>query len=180
MLQAVGGSYRRKIKTVDELCDVIGSRPRAKKVIMCHGVFDLVHPGHIRHLMYAKDKADILIASLTSDSHIDKANFRPFVPQNLRAMNLAALEIVDYVVVDDNPTPIENLKFLQPDFFAKGYEYSADGIPPKTQEEIAALESYGGQLIFTPGDLVLSSSAIIEMTPPNLSVEKLLALMHSE
>ena len=53
MLQAVGGNYRRKIKTVDELCDVIGARPRAKKVIMCHGVFDLVHPGHIRHLLYA-------------------------------------------------------------------------------------------------------------------------------
>jgi bifunctional ADP-heptose synthase (sugar kinase/adenylyltransferase) len=59
MLQAVGGNYRRKIKTVDELCDVVGPRPRAKKVIMCHGVFDLVHPGHIRHLLYAKEKADI-------------------------------------------------------------------------------------------------------------------------
>src|SRR5437870_5952317 len=172
--------FRRKIKTREELRAAIGSRPRQKNVIMCHGTFDLVHPGHIRHLMYAKSKADVLVASLTSDSHINKANFRPFVPQALRAMNLAALEVVDYVVVDDNPTPIENLKFLQPDFFAKGYEYSAEGIHPKTQEEIAALESYGGQIIFTPGDLVLSSSVIIEMTPPNLSVEKLLALLHSE
>jgi len=130
--------------------------------------------------MYAKSKADLLVASLTSDAHINKASFRPFVPQDLRAMNLAALECVDYVIIDDNATPIENLKFIQPDFFAKGYEYSSEGIHPKTREEMAAIESYGGQVLFTPGDLVLSSSAIIETTPPNLAMEKLLALLHSE
>src|SRR5712692_732142 len=132
MLQAVGGNYRRKIKTVDELCDAIGSRPRAKKVIMCHGVFDLVHPGHIRHLLYAKSKADVLVASITADTHIAKAAYRPFVPQELRALNLAALEIVDYVIVDEQPTPLENLASLQPDFYAKGYEYVDGGLHPKT------------------------------------------------
>ena len=124
--------YNRKIKTVEELRQVIGSRPRKQSVIMCHGVFDLVHPGHIRHLMYAKSKADILVASLTCDEHIGKANFRPFVPQALRAMNLAALEAVDFVVIDTNPTPLENLRTLQPDYFAKGYEYSASGVHPRT------------------------------------------------
>ena len=173
-------TFHRKIKTREQLREAIGPRPRVNKVIMCHGTFDLVHPGHIRHLMYAKDHADVLVASLTSDSHINKANFRPFVPQDLRAMNLAALECVDYVIIDDNETPIENLRVIQPDFFAKGYEYSAEGIHPKTREEMAVIESYGGELLFTPGDLVLSSSAIIEMTPPNLATEKLLALLHSE
>ena len=67
MLQPIAGGYRRKVKTIDELCAAVGSRPRDKKVIMCHGVFDLVHPGHIRHLLYAKEKADILVASLTAD-----------------------------------------------------------------------------------------------------------------
>ena len=172
--------FRRKIKTREQLVEAIGPRPRAKSVIMCHGTFDLVHPGHIRHLMYAKSKGDLLVASLTSDSHINKAAFRPFVPQDLRAMNLAALECVDYVVIDANATPIENLKFIEPDFFAKGYEYSAEGIHPRTREEMAAIESYGGQMLFTPGDLVLSSSAIIETTPPNLAMEKLLALLDSE
>lgn len=173
-------SFQRKIKTREQLLEAIGPRPRVKKVIMCHGTFDLVHPGHIRHLMYAKDHADILVASLTTDMHINKANFRPFVPQDLRAMNLAALECVDYVIIDEDATPIENLTFIQPDFFAKGYEYSAEGIHPKTREEMAAIESYGGELLFTPGDLVLSSSAIIEATPPNLAMEKLLALLDSE
>ena len=74
---------------------------------MCHGVFDLVHPGHIRHLLYAKSKADILVASLTADRHITKGAYRPLVPQDLRALNLAALEMVDYVVIDPNATPLE-------------------------------------------------------------------------
>jgi rfaE bifunctional protein kinase chain/domain/rfaE bifunctional protein nucleotidyltransferase chain/domain len=172
--------FKRKIKTREELRAIIGPRPRAKKVIMCHGTFDLVHPGHIRHLIYAKSKADILVTSLTTDQHISKANHRPFVPEALRAMNLAALEIVDYVVIDENPTPIENIKFLQPDYFAKGYEYNKDGLHPKTAEELAALDSYGGEVIFTPGDIVYSSSRIIESEPPNLATDKLHALMQAE
>jgi cytidyltransferase-like protein len=124
--------YRRKIKTREVLHEIIGPRPRPKKVIMCHGAFDLVHPGHVRHLMYAKGKADLLVASLTSDAHISKGNYRPFVPQNLRAMNLAALELVDYVIIDEQATPLENIAYLQPDFFAKGYEYTGEGVHPKT------------------------------------------------
>ena len=62
MEHRLGGGYRRKIKTIDELCATVGQRPRKNTVVMCHGVFDLVHPGHIRHLVYAKAKADILVA----------------------------------------------------------------------------------------------------------------------
>lgn len=172
--------YREKIKTREELLEIIGPRPRKKTVIMCHGIFDLVHPGHIRHLMYAKSKADLLVASLTSDAHIEKANFRPFVPQKLRAMNLVALEMVDYVIIDENPTPIDNLLFLQPDYFAKGYEYVKGAVHPKTREEINALETYGGEMIFTPGDVVFSSSAFLEHSPPKIAAEKLVTLMESE
>src|SRR5216684_5270579 len=180
MLQAVGGNYRRKIKTVDELCDVIGSRPRTKKVIMCHGVFDLVHPGHIRHLLYAKEKADILVASLTADAYITKAQYRPFVPQDLRALNLAALEMVDFVVIDSNPTPLPNIARIQPDYFAKGYEYGNGGVNPKTQQEVEVIQSYGGELLFTPGDIVYSSSHLIENDPPNIALEKFLLLMEAD
>ena len=133
---------------------------------MCHGVFDLVHPGHIRHLLYAKEKADILVASLTADAHITKAQYRPFVPQELRALNLAALEMVDYVIIDPNPTPLDNIARIQPDFFAKGYEYADGGINPKTQQEIEVLQAYGGEILFTPGDIVYSSSHLIETEPP--------------
>src|SRR5205823_8285025 len=97
--------YRHKIKTPAEIREAIGPRPRQKRVIMCHGVFDVVHPGHLRHLIYAKTKADILVTSLTADAHITKGQHRPHVPQDLRALNLAAFEVVDYVLVDSNSTP---------------------------------------------------------------------------
>ncbi len=179
-MNALSDTYRHKIKNVEELRAAIGPRPRPRTVVMCHGVFDLVHPGHIRHLLYAKSKADILVASLTADVHIHKANYRPFVPQELRALNLAALEMVDYVLIDEEATPLRNLALVQPDFFAKGYEYQNGGVHPKTQEEIDTVERYGGEVLFTPGDIVYSSSALIDSGPPDITIDKLLMLMHAE
>jgi rfaE bifunctional protein kinase chain/domain/rfaE bifunctional protein nucleotidyltransferase chain/domain len=176
----VENDYRRKIKTPDELHEIIGSHPREQKVVMCHGTFDIVHPGHIRHLIYARDKGDILVVSLTCDAHISKANMRPFVPEELRAMNLAVLEVVDYVIVDPHPTPLESLGKIQPDYFVKGYEYVEGEVNPKTQEEKKVIELYGGEFIFTPGDIVYSSSAIIEVDPPDLATEKLAILLDGE
>jgi rfaE bifunctional protein kinase chain/domain/rfaE bifunctional protein nucleotidyltransferase chain/domain len=170
----------RKVKTAEEIAAAIGKRPRDKKVIMCHGTFDIVHPGHVRHLLYAKSKGDLLVASLTADAHIAKANFRPFVPQELRAFNLAALEVVDYVVIDPNPTPLQNIGIIRPDYFAKGYEYTKEGLHPRTAEEKKAVEAYGGEIIFTPGDIIYSSSVIIESEPPQIATEKLMALLHAE
>ena len=180
MDEASRNIVNHKIKTVDELRHVIGPRPRTKKVIMCHGTFDVVHPGHIRHLLYAKSKGDILVASLTCDAHIAKANVRPYVPEDLRAINLAALECVDYVVIDREPTPLNNLSAIQPDFFAKGYEYVHGQVHPKTQEEVKVLESYGGEMLFTPGDIVYSSSALLDLAPPKIISEKLIMLMEAE
>ena len=180
MLASLSEKYRHKIKTVDDLKKLIGSRPREKKVIMCHGVFDVVHPGHLRHLIYAKSKADILVTSITADAHISKGEYRPHVPQDLRALNLAAFELVDFVVIDQNATPLENIAFLQPDFFAKGYEYTANGVAQKTQEESDILHKYGGEVIFTPGDIVYSSSSLINLAPPAIRTEKLLTFMENE
>ncbi len=172
--------FGHKIKTPEDLRAIIGPHPRDKKVIMCHGVFDVVHPGHVRHLIYAKSKADILVASVTADRHIDKGAYRPHVPQELRAATLAAFEIVDYVVIDRNPTPLENISLLQPDYFAKGYEYNANQVHPKTAEEMEVIEGYGGEVIFTPGDIVYSSSKLIDLAPPVIKLEKLMTLMERE
>ena len=169
--------YERKLKTVEEL---IGPRPRARKVIMCHGVFDIVHPGHVRHLIYAKSKGDVLVVSVTADEHIAKGNVRPYVPETLRAINLAAFEMVDYVIIDRDPTPLANLRQIQPDYYAKGYEYVAGSLHPKTQEELRVLESYGGEVLFTPGDIVYSSSRLIDQSPPDIASDKLLVLMKGE
>jgi len=172
--------YERKVKTVEELCKLIGPRPRARRVIMCHGVFDIVHPGHVRHLIYAKSKGDVLVVSVTADEHIAKGNVRPYVPETLRAINLAAFEMVDYVIIDRDPTPLANLRQIQPDYYAKGYEYVAGSLHPKTQEELRVLESYGGEVLFTPGDIVYSSSRLIDQSPPDIASDKLLVLMKGE
>ena len=67
-------NYEYKILDLKSLKSKVGPFPRNKKVIMCHGVFDIVHPGRIRHLSYAKSKADILIASITTDKHVKKGD----------------------------------------------------------------------------------------------------------
>ena len=174
-------NYLSKIITPQQLIKIEGKFPRQKnKLSMCHGVFDLVHPGHIRHLSYAKSMSDKLIVSITSDIHVTKAELRPYVPEKLRAENLAALEFVDYVVIDVNETPNINLKKIQPDFFVKGYEYSNVNKNNKTKEEMNILRSYGGKFLFTPGDYVLSSSKIIDSDKPDLSLTKLKSLMEGE
>jgi rfaE bifunctional protein kinase chain/domain len=180
MLSSLTEKYSHKIKSAEELKLVLGPLPRKRKVIMCHGVFDVVHPGHLRHLLYAKSKADILVASITADMHISKGQYRPHVPQELRALNLAAFEMIDYVVIDKNPTPLANLALLQPEYFAKGYEYTSNGLPPKTQEELNVLRTYGGEILFTPGDIVYSSSRLIDLAPPAIRHEKLLTFMDGQ
>jgi rfaE bifunctional protein kinase chain/domain len=169
--------YRYKLKTPSELIELIGEFPRQKKVILCHGVFDVVHPGHLRHLAYAKTKADMLIASITADRFIKKGIYRPHIPEVLRALSLAAFEMVDYVIIDDQETPLKILSELKPDFFAKGFEYTSTGLPPATQEEADIVEGYGGQMIFTPGDVVYSSSKFLNLSLPQVQLEKLLLLM---
>ena len=72
--------FKYKLKSQPELLEIIGTFPRKKKVIVCHGVFDVVHPGHVRHLVYAKTKADILVITITADKHIKKGVYRPHIP----------------------------------------------------------------------------------------------------
>ena len=171
--------YQYKQKTVAELQQIIGPLPRENKVILCHGVFDVVHPGHIRHLAYAKTKADILVVSVTSDQYIEKGIYRPHIPEGLRALNLAAFEMVDYVLIDEEATPLKNLSLIQPDYFAKGFEYTSNSLPPATQREADVVTSYGGRMIFTPGDVVYSSSKFLNLSLPQVQIEKLLWLMRN-
>ncbi len=169
--------FNHKIVSIGELKKKLGPFPRKKKLIMCHGNFDVVHPGHIRHLVFAKSKAETLIVSITSDSKISKGIYRPHVPEKLRAFNLAALEIVDYVIIDENKTPLNNISKIKPDFFAKGFEYSKK-IPEETLQEKKIVEEYGGEMIFSPGDIVYSSTKIINDQEPNIKTEKLLSIFH--
>ena len=169
--------YYKKIVNLKTLKKILGRRPRKEKVILCHGNFDVVHPGHVRHLTYAKSKADKLIVSITADKFIQKGIYRPFVPQNIRAINIAAFEMVNYVIIDDNKKPLNLIRDLKPDYFAKGFEYNSSGLPPATKEEQEVVTKYGGDIIFTPGDIVYSSTKILNIAQPEISNFKLLDLM---
>lgn len=171
--------YRHKVRNLTEIQKIIGNFPRERTVVLCHGVFDVVHPGHLRHLAFAKSKADILIVSVTADRHIRKGNYRPAIPQELRCLNLAALELVDYVCIDEEPTALSVITALRPDIYAKGFEYSSTSLGSATQEESLLLQEYGGLFLFTPGDYVLSSSNIITSAEPQVSIEKLLLMLDS-
>lgn len=163
-----------KIKTLEQICALVGTRPRERKVIHCHGNFDILHPGHIRHLLYARFHGDVLVVSLTCDAHITKGPGRPYVPQDLRALNIALLEIVDYVLIDEQPTPLALIERMQPDVYAKGYDYAGDTI---VEQEF--VEAYGGSVLFTPGDVVYSSTQLIAAGVADLSIEKLISLLHN-
>tara|TARA_E500000178_G_scaffold356708_1_gene437688 strand:+ start:4686 stop:6224 length:1539 start_codon:yes stop_codon:yes gene_type:complete len=168
-------TYSKKILSLKKLKKIVNKTKQ--KIILCHGNFDVVHPGHIRHLTYAKSKADILVVSITADRYIKKGTYRPFVPENIRATSLAAFEMVDYVVVDDNEKPLNLLKEIKPNFFAKGFEYSSGGLPPATEEEKNLVEKYGGEMIFTPGDIVYSSTSLLKLSEPKIENYKILDLM---
>lgn len=170
----------KKILSIDNLLIKLKSLRKKKKIALCHGTFDIVHPGHLRHLAYSKQKSDILIASITADKYITKSKDGPYVPEYLRAFNLASLEIVDFVIIDYNQKPLKLLSKIKPNYFVKGFEYKKNNIHPKTREEIKVLSKYGGEILFSPGDIIYSSTAIQKINKPNLNYEKLLSLMEFE
>ena len=179
MVKNIKFEHSNKIVKLSRLIKLIGKPPRTKKIILCHGNFDVVHPGHVRHLIYAKSKGDILVVSITADKYVKKGIYRPFVPENLRALNLAAFHMVDYVIIDNNEKPLTNLSLLKPDYFAKGFEYKSGGLPVATKEEAKVVESYGGEIIFTPGDIVYSSTSLLNLSQPKIETYKLIHLMEN-
>ena len=155
--------FTEKIKTLDELEVIIKElKRRGEKVVLCHGVFDLVHPGHLRHFDAARKKGDRLVVTITQDVHVGKGPGRPVFNQQLRAETVAALECVDYVAINQWPTAVETLKKLKPDFYAKGSDYAnfKDDITGMISVEEQAIREVGGALIFT-NEISFSSSNIV-------------------
>jgi rfaE bifunctional protein nucleotidyltransferase chain/domain len=132
-----------------------------KTVVWTNGCFDLVHVGHIRSLRDAKALGDILIAGINSDASVRsiKGASRPLVNEADRAELIAALEMVDYVTIFDDPTPVAALSRLRPDIHCKGAEYADDARPVPERETVLA---YGGQLRFLPFHPGRSTTELID------------------
>lgn len=168
--------YRRKIISAEALRAFITDARRVTDAgergpvfVHCHGCFDIVHPGHIRYLQFARGQGDYLIVSITGDADIHKGQARPYIPQELRAENLAALELVDFVVIDPNPTAARLLDRLRPDVYVKGEEY-ATSRDPRFLEEKQVVEANGGRVIFSSGQVVFSSTRLGESIAAPVSV----------
>lgn len=136
-------------------------REQGLTLVHCHGCFDIVHPGHVRHLRFAAEQGDRLVVSVTPDQYVNKGPGRPMFDERLRADNLAALEFVDWVIIHDQPTATELLEQMQPDVYVKGAEY-AKNQDPRFERERRSVEGAGGRVVFSSDDVVYSSSAIIE------------------
>jgi rfaE bifunctional protein kinase chain/domain/rfaE bifunctional protein nucleotidyltransferase chain/domain len=138
-------------------------RRRGERIVHCHGCFDVVHPGHLRYLQFARTQGDILVVSLTSDDAIEKEDgTRPFVPQELRAETLAAVELVDYVVIAEQPTAEPVIRAISPDVYVKGREYEASSHAGFLAER-RLVESQGGRVVFSSGDVVFSSTKLLDL-----------------
>lgn len=140
------------------------ARAAGRAVVHCHGCFDIVHPGHIRHLQEARSLGDLLVVSVSADAHVNKGAARPLIPEELRADSLAALECVDAVYINRDPTAVELLGQLRPDVYVKGREYEKS-TDPRFLAERDAVEAAGGRVVYSSGDVVYSSSALIGKLP---------------
>src|SRR3954465_4012370 len=151
----------RKICSLEQLLAFReDARAAGTTIVHCHGCFDIVHPGHIHHLEFARSLGDVLIVSVSADSHVNKGVNRPLIPDDLRARALGALECVDRVYLNPNSTAVELLDALQPDVYVKGKEYEHN-TDPRFLAERDAVTRAGGRVVYSSGDIVYSSTALI-------------------
>ena len=118
---------KNKITTREKLAQVIAAkRLYGHKIVFTNGCFDLLHPGHIRYLAAARDKGNFLVIGLNSDASVQrlKGPTRPIQNEAVRAELMAALHIVDAIVIFDEDTPLELISILKPDILVKGGDYS--------------------------------------------------------
>jgi len=157
-----------KLESIAKKIDLLKSK--GEKVILCHGVFDLLHVGHIKYFEEAKSLGSILVVTLTPDKFVNKGPGRPAFNQKLRLESIAALEVVDLVALNEWPTAVETIKMLKPNIYAKGPDYknSKDDITGNIDLEKDAVKSVGGKIAFT-SDITFSSSKLINQRIPQLS-----------
>ena len=141
------------VNKTELLAQVAAARTAGQTIVHCHGCFDIVHPGHVRYLEFARRQGDLLVVSLTGDSQVGKGDQRPYIPEELRAENLAALEVVDLVYINPQPTAVDLLAELRPDIYVKGREY-AGSLSPDFTAEREVIERHGGRVVFSSGDVV--------------------------
>ena len=152
-----------KILGLQELKEKLESLKKdGRKIVYCHGCFDLMHPGHIKYFQAAKKMGDILVVTITPDAYVDKGPGRPVFNQDLRAESIAALECVDFVGINEWPTAEETLRFLRPQVYVKGQEFEdLEDTTGKIQKEFKVVQEIGAEMRFTH-EVVFSSTKLLD------------------
>jgi D-beta-D-heptose 7-phosphate kinase/D-beta-D-heptose 1-phosphate adenosyltransferase len=134
-------------------------RTAGKTVVFTNGVFDLLHPGHVRYLQHARTLGDALIVGVNSDRSVRaiKGPERPITPEQERAEILSALACVDAAVIFDEDTPHDLIAALQPDVLVKGADWAADAIVGRD-----VVEARGGRVVRIAVELGFSTTRIID------------------
>ena len=153
---------KSKILTIDKLEKVLLKKRSKKKIVLCHGVFDLLHVGHIKHFQEAKENGDLLVVSITPDVFVQKGPGRPAFKQKFRIEAVAALNVVDYVILNTTPTAIKLINKIRPNIYCKGPDYRDNkrDITGQIKNEIKAVKKIGGKIIYTSGQIFSSSKLI--------------------
>ena len=153
----------KKILTLEELSAKSKEcRDSGKKVVLCHGTFDLLHAGHIRYLKSALNEGDILVVTVTADEFVNKGPGRPVFSQDLRVENLGYLSFVDFVAVSNAPTAVNVISDVKPHAYVKGPDYKnmEDDLTGNIRAEKKAVEAHGGKIVFTD-DITFSSTSLL-------------------
>lgn len=162
-----------QIVTKVQFCE-IRKRLKAenKKIVLCHGVFDLVHPGHIIHFEDAKQMGDVLVVSITAAEYVRKGPGRPYFNDEMRMRFLAAIGCIDYVMLSEEYTVDDIVEAVEPDLYVKGQEYAKaeDDLTGKIGDEVELVRKHGGDVAYT-GGAVFSSTRLINQALPALSSE---------
>lgn len=163
------------VYSVDELADVIRESKASEKVVgLCHGCFDILHIGHVRHFAAARGQCDILFVSVTGDQFVDKGPDRPVIPEQERAEIVSSLKSISGALINRYPTAIEMLSRLKPSIFFKGQEYETS-TDPKFLKEKETARKLGIEVRHTFEKVYSSSKIIYAMRKPSPSeVEKAL------
>ena len=148
------------LKTRADAASFAESRRHAgRRVVFTNGVFDIIHPGHIRYLQQARALGDLLIVGINADASVrrNKGPHRPITPEDERAEIVAAFDCVDAVVVFGEDTPAEIIGAIQPDVLVKGADWAEDAIVGRD-----TVEARGGRVVRMPIEQGFSTTAIIE------------------
>ncbi|MFA5935756.1 MAG: PfkB family carbohydrate kinase [Patescibacteria group bacterium] len=155
----MSADHRKKIISSTEIVAILSPfREQGKKIVLSHGCFDLVHPGHLQSFEMAKAEGDILVVTLMTDRFVNKGPGRPVFSHPIRAGFLAAMEPIDYVVIIDQPLATEAIDLIRPDVYVKGSEDGQKDSEAALERE--AIEAIGGRLHFTQGETYSSSTLL--------------------